>query len=79
MSMLEQQAFQQPMPLWQENSMTWVSATMVGTTGLLGNGISGWDMVSESKIRNQKETGRKPRGVRPEYYSLAVLSAERRP
>jgi hypothetical protein len=45
MSMLEQQAFQQPMPLWQENWMTCSGPTIVGTTGLPGMATSGCDMV----------------------------------
>jgi hypothetical protein len=44
MSILEQQAFQQEMPLWQENWIWWSPSTMVGTTGLCGNGTSGLDI-----------------------------------
>jgi len=45
MSMFAQQAFQQPMPLWQENWMTCSPPIMLGTTGLCGNGmLVGWDM-----------------------------------
>jgi hypothetical protein len=52
MSMLEQQAFQQPMPLWQENWISLLPSYMVGTTGLPGMVISGWDMQYLSTNRD---------------------------
>jgi hypothetical protein len=51
MSILEQQAFQQLMPLWHENWMTWSPSTMLGTTGLPGMLTSGWDMSNLKTIR----------------------------